>query len=171
MPVAKCEWTVKTYSYLDANIQQWIGLRVDIGHRKSTLWSDFFFFFLFWPTVWVWTGLSASDTKDTMDTGWRRDNKYQVEMRWWSKVFFFTPFSLWPSNPQSASRDPLTAAITIHWKCPSSENGSMQKSIKGFNVVGLPWLPRLLSVIHHVTLFHSLPLVSARPKTGRVHYV
>lgn len=114
--------------------------------------------------------------KNTRDTDWRWDNEYQVEMRWRSKRRSFFPFSFHPQNPSnppstskpwssdSSNHNPLKMSL-------SSENGSTQKSIKGFNVVGLPWLPRLLSVIHQITQAHSILLVSARPQTGREHYV
>lgn len=113
--------------------------------------------------------------KNTRDTDWR-DYEYQVEMRWWSKLRSFFFFSLHPQrplNPSSTSK-PWSSDSSNHNPLKmslSSENGSMQKSIKGFNVVGLPWLPRLLSVIHQITQPHSLLLASARPKTGREHYV
>lgn len=77
---------------------------------------------------------------------------------------FFPPFSLClqrPSNPPSTSK-PWSSDSSNHILLKmslSSENGSMQKSIKGFNVMGLPWLHGLLSVIHQVALSHSLLLV------------
>lgn len=102
-----------------------------------------------------------------------KGHEYQVEIRWWSKLRSFFPFPpIWPSNPQSSVLwSPDSTHQTPLKMSLSSENGCMQKSIKGFNVVGLPWLPRLLSVIHRVTLFHSFLIVSARQKTGRNHYV
>lgn len=118
--------------------------------------------------------ITQTKTQQTQTEG---ESEYQVEMRWWSKVtsffFFFPSLHLqWPSN--SPSSEPWSSDSSNHNPLKMSlspENGSMQKSIKGFNVAGLPWLPRLLSAIHQVTLFHSLLLVSARPKTGREHYV
>ncbi len=89
---------------------------------------------LVWPTLWVLTGLSASPLsshtrrthrhKNTTDTDWRRDNDYQVERRWWSKLRSFFSLPSICSGPQTlhlASHDPLTAAITTHWKCPSHQ--------------------------------------------------
>ena len=157
-------------------------LRVDVWYRKiNILVWHFWNHLLFWPTLWVLTGFCASPLlshtklahrhKNTTD--WRRDNEYQVEVD--DKVFFL-PSSLhlhWPSNPPS-TRKPWSSDSSNHNPLKmslSSENGSIQKSIKGFNVVGLPWLPRLLSVIHQVALSHSLLLVCARPKTRREHYV
>lgn len=85
---------------------------------------------------------------------------------------FFPFHSFLPSNlPHTAiwssvsyHCDPLKMSL-------ASENGSVQKSIKGSNVVSLLWLSGFLSAFQQVTLFHFFLIVSARPKTGRKHYV
>lgn len=153
-------------------------LRVYVCYRK--IQSDFSeFIFNFLPTFWLLIGFCVSSILfQTTSTHTQEYNRQTLKGRQWissSNSFFFS-YSLHlqrPSNPSftrelwssdSSNHNPLEMSF-------SSENGSMQKSIKGFNIVGLPWLPRLLSAIHQVALSHSLLLVSARPKTGREHYV
>lgn len=73
--------------------------------------------------------------------------------------FFSVPFhQQWLSNPPSTS-EPWSSDSSNHNPLKmslSSENGSMEKSIKGFNVVSQPWLPWRFSLIHQITVSHSL---------------
>lgn len=140
---------------------------------------------LFWPTLCALTGFSASTPlfhtvahwfKNASDSGPRRHNEYQVEMRWQSKLSpFFSPFcslhQQWLSNPPSTS-EPWSSDSSNHKPLKmslSSENGSMEKSIKGFNVVSLPWLPGFSLLFTRSWCPTPSLIVSA--KIGREHYV
>lgn len=125
----------------------------------------FWNYLLFWPTLWVLKGLSAS--RLLVHTQIQKHKRHRPKQVQWissrsevmmkMEVFFF--HQQWPSNPPPTSK-PWSSDSSNHKPLKmslSSENGSMEKSIKGFNVVSLPWLPRLLSVIHQITLSHSPP--------------
>lgn len=155
------------------------GLLFDPESRRSAVIFQKLFIVLthtlsvnrFYPTLVKHTH-TYTHSQNTRDTNWRRDNEYQSEIRWSSKLrSLFSLHLQFPSNPQSTSK-PWSSDSSNHNLLKmslSSEDGSMQKSIKGFNVVGLLWLPGLLSVIHQITVSHSLLLVSVRLKTGREH--
>lgn len=88
----------------------------------------FWNYLLFWPTLWVLKDLSAS--RLLVHTQIQKHKRHRPKQVQWissrsevmmkMEVFFFIS-----NGPQTlhlpASHDPLTVAITSHWKCPSHQ--------------------------------------------------